>query len=660
MITDRPYSDLLKKLRSLPRTGQEPGESESDLTSLSNQYEGAADSILKFKNVLKDLQTDSAILQSGLSATTAVLRKYNESIVHLVKDATYFNEIEKSIAKTLGITTKQSLELSKSTDQYISKLNITRKQLDQYRSTFEGILPGQAKQIGFIKQLSQEQIKQGQVLTDEEQNLNAYKQTLFESQQVLQDYLEMSPDAAQAYLLYTEGSNKSIAAQLSATQELADTWDEATGQVGSFKYIMDSLTKLSAATRSEFGRIPGNLERAILKTKHLGISMETLSQVGTNLLNIEQSVGKEIEFQLITGKRLVDAQGRSLTNRIREAKVLGDGVKMAEAMNDLVEQHGEILRTGSFMQKQALADSVGMQVEDLILAEKKLTLTKKIAASQNKSYEDFIKLTPEKQQEMQAAFEKKLSTVKGGEIELKEIQSLKKQEIDLKTPADRTALFLEKIVDEGIAIKKISAPIATFDSAKFAQTIAKEPTYQLGFNETFIKQVGLASSALNVATTSIKNFSELLSAVPVKISNVGEKIGVSIYNSALDKLKELKFGGVSLLGTPIQTNTVTSTAPAGVPEKDAIIINDGLVIRPHPSDKIQPVKQKSGNSNNITVLGTSVAGNSKLADALGSGMDTTKLVQAIQTAFAGVNISVNIDPMQIDREIKFRTATINV
>jgi predicted membrane-bound spermidine synthase len=88
-------------------------------------------------------------------------------------------------------------------------------------------------------------------------------------------------------------------------------------------------------------------------------------------------------------------------------------------------------------------------------------------------------------------------------------------------------------------------------------------------------------------------------------------------------------------------------------KQDALMINDG-VIRFHPSDKFMRVNDST------MIAGTSVDGNKKLAKSISGGGDTSKLVQAIQAAFAGVHITVNVDPMKIDREIKFRTATINV
>ncbi len=612
------HTTLIKKLRTLPRTGQQSPDQNPNVNAAKQEFEAlkkrleqSGDILSTYKAQLDLLGGSYQNLQHGLSLLSAQQEDYNKKIVNLVKNVTLFDQVEKSIAKTLGITTKQSFELSKSTDSYLNSLRISRDELDKYRSTLNKILPLQAKNLG---------------------SLTDYNSVLFESQQLLQDFQGLTADQAAAYTLYTEGAGKNIASQLTATQNLAKFWETTTGQVGAFNAILTEIGSLSADIRSEYSRIPGNLELAVLKSKALGMSMAELDSIGTSLLDIEQSVGKEIEFQLISGRRLVDIQGRSLTNRYREAKALGDGVKMTEVMNDLFETQGDLIEKGSYYDKKALADALGIEVQSLVLAKEKYELNKKLAASQKQTFEQFNALTGEQQAKIQLEYENALKK-DGSDVateQLKAIQALKTKENDLKPPADRTAMYLQSIVDNGIALKK--GTYNPFESKTFADTIAQSFSRQitesaviaggLGYSQTLTKLI-------NADTALVTNIGKLIPGVDLLVNKITELVG---------RLK----GFMPTVGT------------GKVDNKDAVIVNDGIV-RFHPSDKFMRVNDST------MIAGTSIDGNKKLATALaGGGMDMGKLVQAIQTAFAGVKVTVNVDPMQIDREIKFRTATINV
>jgi hypothetical protein len=98
------------------------------------------------------------------------------------------------------------------------------------------------------------------------------------------------------------------------------------------------MASLSADTEMQFGRMPGQLELAVIKAKQLGINMKQLTTTGDNLLNIESSIGQEMEYQLLSGRRLVDNQGNSLTNRYREAMITGKANDMAMTMNEILEK----------------------------------------------------------------------------------------------------------------------------------------------------------------------------------------------------------------------------------------------------------------------------------------------------------------------------------
>jgi len=97
-------------------------------------------------------------------------------------------------------------------------------------------------------------------------------------------------------------------------------------------------------------------------------------------LDIESSIGSELEYQLLSGRRLVDeVTGKSLTNTIREAALRGDMATQAEAMNQLIEQEGETLESNLFARKQ-MSQLLGMDEQQLASAIQKKKILDKSAA----------------------------------------------------------------------------------------------------------------------------------------------------------------------------------------------------------------------------------------------------------------------------------------
>ncbi len=691
-------NSLIAYLRTFPRNGQTPEDPERykdskqqkrDTKTYYNQLPDYLAKLAEYEPILATLDNSINNLQRGLSNVAKVQTEYNASLVTAIKDLTLFDEIESKIAKTLKITTKQSITLSNVYDGYSKTLRLSRKEIDKYRTGLDSILPMQSENLS---KLSQE--------SDDKKQLIGYTDALMMSQQHLQQYQQLTAEQSRDYLLYTEGAGKNIGSQLLATQELAEAWTTATGQTGVYNTILQEVSSLSTEIRSEYSRMGGNLEIAVLKSKQLGLSMADLDKIGTNLLNIEESVGKEIEYQLISGRRLVDTNGRSLTMRFREAKMMGDGIKMAETMNDLVATQGDIIEKGSFLQKKGLADALGMSVEQLIVAKQRLEINKKVAAASGMDFEKFSSLTKKEQQEQIDLFKKaemvkaksndpediKQGVVDSAKASISAIESLQKKEIDLQTPAEKSAIALESIRDHGIKIQRGQISVdemkKSFKPSTFTATVEQTQLMQSTterVNAAMLRSIGSYQNLITVVDatkTSLDSFSKL---DPIMESIVtGTE---SILKSILDKIKE-KLGIEKQEPVPKPTpglgaGMIQETVNTVGTGKDALIMKDGL-IKFHPSDKFMQVNDSA------MIAGTSIDGNKKLAKSISgggvdmnkmvaaiqtaisnltkpsaAGVDMNKMVAAIQTAFAGVQITVNVDPMKIDREIKFRTATIN-
>lgn len=195
---------------------------------------------------------------------------------------------------------------------------------------------------------------------------------LFAIQRVLRTNLGLTEEQANNYSAYASAAKGNAANQMLLTNAIAKFVDRD-GTMGAFATITEEIADASADLQIQYGRIPGNLEIAVLKAKTLGFELADLQQTGQNLLNIESSIGQELEYQLLSGRRLVDNQGKSLTNTYREATLRGDMSEQASTLNTILEQEGETLQNNLFARKQ-MADLLGMDEASLSRALQKKKL----------------------------------------------------------------------------------------------------------------------------------------------------------------------------------------------------------------------------------------------------------------------------------------------
>jgi hypothetical protein len=171
-------------------------------------------------------------------------------------------------------------------------------------------------------------------------------------QRVLTTNLGLTEDQAASYTGLATQNGKNAVEMLKSTQQLADFLDPS-GGMGYFKMITEGLAETTENLQLQYGKIPNNLALATLRAKSLGLTMDQITSAGESLLDIESSIGSELEYQLLSGKRLVDeVSGKSLTNAYREATIRGDAAEQANTLNKILEQESDVLQNNLFARQQ--------------------------------------------------------------------------------------------------------------------------------------------------------------------------------------------------------------------------------------------------------------------------------------------------------------------
>ena len=170
-------------------------------------------------------------------------------------------------------------------------------------------------------------------------------------------------------------------------------------------------------------------------------------------------------------------------------------------------------------------------------------------------------------------------------------------------------------------------------------------------------------NVLSGISTKLPYFGTQISALTTKITEIIKKISGT--NVTVDHTKPEKIAPAN-------------QAAASATHQDAVLnINDGVVAKFHPNDKITTVvaspygamneriagkiaNPKTNNSSGAEITQLTNAINSLLSkQATPQSMDNKSIVSAIQTALGNVSITVALDPMAIDKEIKFRSGNLN-
>lgn len=123
------------------------------------------------------------------------------------------------------------------------------------------------------------------------------------------------------------------------------------------KDVLKDISNVSKATTLSLGKNPGQIAAAVAATKALGMEMSKVEGIADSLLNFEQSIEKELEAELLTGKSL----------NLEKARQFALNNDIAGVAEEIAKQAGSAADFGKMnrIQQEALAGAVGMTREEL-------------------------------------------------------------------------------------------------------------------------------------------------------------------------------------------------------------------------------------------------------------------------------------------------------
>jgi hypothetical protein len=556
-------------------------------------------------------------LQAGIGRVVDINTDLGNALLKITQNVTVLETRYKDLNSTFGITSKQSAKFGVELDGLATELDIGGKTLIQYTKNLRGIGSG--------------------FLTADKLQTKFQKNLLL-GQRYMIGSLGVTEKAAEGYEYYAATLGKAGVDQALQQSVIAERIEATTGMQGVQRDLTDAIGNLTADLQIQYSKIPGSLELAILKSRALGMSMEQLNKTGQHLLNIESSIGEEIEYQLLSGRRLVDeVSGESLTNAYRQATMQGNANEQARIMNQILQQEGDILNTNMFarqqmakllgtdeatlgrsLQKQKLIAEIGaqqllqMQPEDFDTEIAKLKEESKNDAKRTEKINELIKLndTRTTDQLMLEQIEILNSNI------IKAITGKLEKTTGITAP-DIVDVTRDEMRNNLLLLKEFQGALTDIKFVRLVGGIQNAAVAYDEFKTKFDNLINVIPGATNLVTKLGSAFASIMPATAIA------GVAISTFSAAIKTIATA--GGVP---------TVTGyTSPAAK-------VDDG-VIQFNPADKFLRVNDST------MIAGTNVNGNQALANAITqtnaggiSDQQISKLAGAIAAAMQTVNITI--------------------
>jgi len=401
---------------------------------------------------------------------------------------------------------------------------------------------------------------------------------------------------------------------------------------------------MSADIQTTYNKMPGALEKSVAKAKLLGTSFAKIEAMATKMLDIETSVGQELEYQLLSGKRLVTQDGESITEKLRIAKLSGNAEDQVKAMNDLLTTQGDVLDGNNYYAKEQLANLTGFTVAELTRQRQTQKLMEQGGMDKAK-IEEFMNMDP-------TNFTKALEDVKDKSTAAL-LNELKKNE-GQKTTDELYADMLNRERTKGInvmlgGVSQTAAIAGARTDVEGSEKASAEYIQKFATSgaANAIGQLQLMGSTISATLTPLESFGKTLPVIGSTMSEFITETKSYIKKAFGDT--ETGQSGTGAVTGDVDADTTTTT-----PMKDGIIQFD-------PADKFATL------SGGATLLASTSYGQLGEAAKTLTGQTgaavvdpspiATAVAVAIQTALAGMKIEM--DGEKLNKAVEFSTRTVN-
>lgn len=159
---------------------------------------------------------------------------------------------------------------------------------------------------------------------------------------------------------------------------MAQEFQKATGIGLTARQIFKEIGTVSADILANFGNNIPALVKAVAQTRRFGVTLTQAKNIANGLLDFEQSIGKELEAEILLGRQFSFERARALAATGDIAGATEEVLKQTQSLTD------EQLKSPII--QQAVAEATGLSADELFRARE---ITKKLNITQDK-YNDLL------------------------------------------------------------------------------------------------------------------------------------------------------------------------------------------------------------------------------------------------------------------------------
>lgn len=268
-------------------------------------------------------------------------------------------------------------------------------------------------------------------------------------------------------------------------KQVTDELNATEGQAISLNDVMDKFVNASAQVQSNLGNNPKMLAAAAFQAAKLGLNLSQIQSAAEGTLNFEDSIGKEMQAELMLGKQLN-------LEELRRAALSGDVLKQGEEIEKIIKQNIKSTE-GNVLKQKALADTLNISVEEMFKINDEMRLQDKLAKmgiSKAVTLASYNKAALKKQKELsketgtQVSLEKAKLALSANDLKQLENQAKASQGLDRAFENIKES-FLAGLVKSG-AIDKINGLIKNFVGGGGMEKIGNLIAKAAGFLGSFI------------------------------------------------------------------------------------------------------------------------------------------------------------------------------
>ena len=556
--------------QTTPNKGDRERDITNELTSLMNQLPTATTLLASYEEIYTRLTDTQARFSLGLGAAAGILEDFNADIESTIKNLTYLELKNGSLNKSFNMS-------SEAAEEFAYKLRGIATDLGYGE---EAIFDSAAA----LKKLT------GNMLTSTKGN-ESYKKSLLKTQTILREQVGITDENIIAFEQYANQIGVT-------TSQLMDVYGygkdnggflnnlvTATGlkQSQLLNTIFEGIAKTSSDIRYNTSKLPGNLELAVLKSAALGLSVEQLSKTGEGFLNIEQSIADELEYQQLTGQRLLDQDGNSISNQYRLAELQGDRNKQISLMIDAITSQKDLLKNPVNLKVfSKMFNIAGKEVTDMI---------GQLNAANNLGLESILKIT-DPVKITAAVNDAKQAYINAGKGTAADFDKLAVEFLSNKDKIDNR-LTSEQAMQKSLA--ELTAGIKTLTSVLDKGNLSMKPSVAT----TRTKAMGLYDPTLSINKTKtammssksvsalgyLKGQNEAINLGMNQSRGLGARFG-GLQNPVVKQMNA-KIAEFNLAGDIVLKSGKTPVPRQVVETSDALIVPDkGPILRPAANDVI--------------------------------------------------------------------------